>query len=792
MSIRARMVLWLAIIVTPLLFAGSFALRAIDDRVTRAVEHELMDRLAIETDRIDDVLAGFEIAAQALAGDPELVAALEAVSERRTAESTLSPLVARLVETAAETGLGIENAQIYSRDGVLISASQGALGQPADADVILMVMDSRRPAIADAFSRDGAELLGALAPIVTVDGSVLGALLVELRLQPVVDPTYRNYSSSQTRETSIVQRSANGDVVLLGARRFDRASALVPLEDITNEPVLSASLDADMDRIVYGRDYRDAEVVAALGRVNATGWGVVVKIDQSEAFVLRSRVFRYVMLSAITALLGAFVGWLFFIRPLGRRILRTAEAAERIAGGDYGSPISEDRCDEVGQLAQSIDRLASDLEADIKARRAAEERLLFRANHDLLTGVANRQAARQILVQKDAVGARYSLLFVDLDGFKQINDTHGHSVGDEVLRLVAERLRRTAEPLGGSVARWGGDEFLLILSAHSDEAVTEAERAVHDALREPVSTAAGHHHVTASVGTSVVDDSVSAQAAIRSADADMFRSKRNRTAVRKVSPAAIRLAEQALTDDRVEVYLQPVVALGPDDAVSLAGAEALVRFRSADGELIPPDQVLPDLGSHALAAAIDLRVLDLALRQVGQWSRAAQVSDDFCVSVNLGSAAMHDPRTGGAIAETLRHHGLSPRCLVVEIPETVEVPPQELLGSLRDSGVSLAIDDVGCQHSNLERLVDVEADIAKIDRRWVPTPEDDDARSLLLAGLIEQCRMLSLEVIVEGIETDEQRKMLRDMGVTRLQGYLFGKPVPMAEFEAGWLPVPAA
>ena len=230
-----------------------------------------------------------------------------------------------------------------------------------------------------------------------------------------------------------------------------------------------------------------------------------------------------------------------------------------------------------------------------------------------------------------------------------------------------------------------------------------------------------------------------------------------------------------------------MVRLDEHDEPQLIGAEALVRVRDTDGSFIPPIDFLPELGSHELAAAIDSRVMSKSHERLASWHEQSIVPMGFRVALNFGPAMMNDHTVVDRLAESIAEHGLDASWVMIEIPETVESVNPTTLDGLRRLGVTLAIDDVGVAYSNLERMVDLNADIAKLDRRWMPDVANAQRQNFeILSGLVDQCRGLGLEVIAEGVETHEQVEMLSELGVALFQGYLFGRPVSLFDFERTW------
>ncbi len=204
-------------------------------------------------------------------------------------------------------------------------------------------------------------------------------------------------------------------------------------------------------------------------------------------------------------------------------------------------------------------------------------------------------------------------------------------------------------------------------------------------------------------------------------------------------------------------------------------------------QLISPVEFLPALGDHQLARRIDFEMVRLAVADLASWHRREIVPEDFRVAVNIGPAAMRSKDLISTIASALDEHAVSPSQLLVEVPETVETVDSETLAALRELGVQIAIDDVGVQFSNLERMVDLQADVAKLDRRWIPSLATAEvSKSEVLRALVDQCTTLDMKIIAEGIETEDQLQMLRELGVEAFQGFLFARPLSLFDFERSW------
>ncbi len=798
LKVRSRLQLWLFIATLPIFGAGIFVVAEVNSRVSTRVERDLQNLVELEAARINDELAAQEIDAGVLAELPLLLNTLETVEPVPTRadspggrNNVVGSLYNNLAESLASyrgaSGLrNTEDVRIVDREGETVGTSDGFSWEPFDETIIERSMDERRVIFGNAFrSGVGDDRVGLVVPIVTDDGSVLGALLVENRLNPIVDLLSQYEGFGETSEAVVSQHLPGGQVGLVTLRRFERDAAFNSVLDAEDQYPSAVSTRVDSAEVLRLVDYRGVDTIAAVQRITVTGWGLTVKIDESEALALSRDLSRYVVLACVLTVLVLIVGWFTQVRPIGRRLRKTVAASGRLVRGDYLHLIGDTSQDEIGDLARRIDGMATELEADRKAKKKAEELLRYQASHDTLTGLVNRQRASDLI---DEFGERdvFSLLFLDVDGFKHINDSYGHAVGDQVLAEVAGRL---ASAIRGNTtwARWGGDEFLAILPNTDESAATEVVAEVRQLFADPIVSDVGHHTIGASVGVATSGEGRTPSDVLHEADVAMFRSKRRQGADDEVSSDTIKSVELALSQGRVEAVFQPVVRLDQNKKVHLNGAEALVRIRNEDGSIMLPAEFLPALGSNKLAAALDTRVAEVAMGQLSRWLEERVVPEHFRIAVNIGSASMADPQLVTRLTATMERWNINPANVLIEIPETVEVVDADTLDALRTLGVRLAIDDVGCQYSNLERMVDIKADVAKLDRRWIPDlATAESSTSEVLRGLVGQCRALGFDLIAEGVETEDQLEMLRNLGIDVFQGYLFGRPVSPTDFERNW------
>ena len=437
---------------------------------------------------------------------------------------------------------------------------------------------------------------------------------------------------------------------------------------------------------------------------------------------------------------------------------------------------------------------------DITATKDAEARLAHQALYDQLTGLPNRTLINDRLTQalsqcgKKARGV--TLLFVDLDHFKGVNDSLGHGAGDVVLVAVAERLRGLARE-GDTAGRFGGDEFVLVCDDPVDEQdpAALADR-VAQALKAPFWVAGKQLTMTASVGIATATSPyVRAQDLLRNADAAMYRAKelgKNRAIifdeamrVRAMTRFNIE-SDLRLAIDRSDlaVYYQPQVNL---QSGRLVGFEALVRWHHPERGLVGPDEFISVAEDTGLIVRLGTWVLEQACREAASWPAARR---DLLMSVNVSARQLADPDFLGAVARVLAETGLNPAALCLEVTESVLVVASETISlaivSLRELGVQVSIDDFGTGYASLSYLVQFHPDSLKIDKTFVQRVGEDSMNFAIVAAIVGLAHSLGLTVVAEGIETTQQLSLLRDLACDQAQGFLFAEALP-AELARGLL-----
>ena len=811
LGIRPRLLGWLALVILPTIAAAWLVVNVVDERLSQRIEADLTNTRRLEAARIIDALEDYERDAVSLASGAHVqtfVGALDAYHLGHLPEMEviggvdnfavvdpedelpLQELADALQNKARQTGSEVVDVRLIGRDGQIYGETEGFSWEPYDPLVITQAMSSAKPIFGNAFRvSPGDDRLALVAPISNTEGMVVGALVLETRLGPIVDLVAAHEGFGETSEAHIAQPNAESDAEFITMLRFNRDAAYNVVVPAERDLPINQSLESPQGRLVRSPDYRGIDSVLALETIDSTGWGLVVKIDASEAFAPVREVQRVVAGAAAISALVVVVGWMLLLHPLVRRLRNAARAAERVAGGEYRLPIGDQHSDEIGNMSRSIDRLAADIDEDIRIRSVAEGRLQHQASHDDLTGLTNRQHATAILKRLLQLrsGPKHSILYLDIDSFKDINDAYGHGVGDEVLVAVAKRLSRLSEP-DITVARWGGDEFVIVLpDTDRDGAAAVADRA-SNLLADPIATTTGQHHLRCSVGSATSGDSRSFDEMLNEADSAMFADKQRRTGSRATPSSAIGTVERALGENRIEVWYQPVVADVPGNDPSLVGTEALVRLRTRDGALLPPSDFVPAVENKQVGLALDRRVMEIAMSDFARWHHLQQVNDEFHLAINMGSASMRDSGLASFIATLADQLSLNLSSIELEISENTALPDSSVLDELRAEGVRIAVDDVGLRYSNLDRLVEMRPDIAKLDRRWLNDSASmpNGEQEMVLSTLTELCTNLGLTVVAEGVESEDQLTLVRELGITRYQGYYFDPPQPVLDFESKW------
>jgi diguanylate cyclase (GGDEF)-like protein len=431
----------------------------------------------------------------------------------------------------------------------------------------------------------------------------------------------------------------------------------------------------------------------------------------------------------------------------------------------------------------------------LKSQHRAEE-LRRRATTDELTGLSNRAYFTTVVQEKIAAaqdsGERFAVMLLDLDRFKEINDTLGHHYGDILLRDLSPRLAKCVGP-DGLVARLGGDEFAVLpaVSSSDKEALTAAAEKLLECVREPVVVDELTLGIGASIGiTCYPDDGEDVHDMLRRADVAMYSAKEDHAGWKLYENRLDRYSlrrftvlnefRQALESEQFVLHYQPVVAI---DGSRVHGAEALVRWEHPELGMVPPNDFIPIAEQSGLIGHLTHYVLERAVAECKAWRADGR---DLSVAINLSVRDLLDLDLPGQVASILTAHSLPPEALHLEITESMIMSDPdralETVMHLRDLGAHISVDDFGTGYSSLANLKRLPISELKIDRSFISSLPHDESDLIIVGSTINLGHDLRLKVIAEGVEDEITLKRLANLGCDLAQGYYFGRPLPSQEF----------
>jgi diguanylate cyclase (GGDEF)-like protein len=500
---------------------------------------------------------------------------------------------------------------------------------------------------------------------------------------------------------------------------------------------------------------------------------------------------------SLVILLIVYIGSYFFAGYIVRPFNYILRKVNKIAEGNFTVRVVINRNDELGLLGQRIDMMSQNLleyTRELEGKRAEIE---YQANYDFLTGLPNRRLFNEQIKTSIEVSARetatLALLFIDLDRFKNINDIFGHSVGDLLLRSVAERLLNCfgKEEI---ISRFSGDEFVVLIPNATRAVAMAKAKIVLDELSRPFSNEADEMYVSSSIGISQYPaDGEDVETLIKNADVAMYRAKEqgrngyqfysadmNEGIMRK--NALEKGLYQALERNELVLFYQPQIDLITGKII---GSEALIRWQHPEFGLIPPIEFISLAEETGLIVPIGEWVIRTACAQNKKWLDRGETP--MSISVNLSARQFQQKNLVESIIKSLSDTGLPPEYLKLEITESIALYNEEYvidkLHTLKNIGIKIAIDDFGTGYSSLSYLKKFPIDSLKIDKSFIGDITSDSGNEEIVKTIIAMARNMKLNVIAEGVETQQQLLFLKEHKCNEAQGYIFSKPLSVQQFD---------
>jgi len=700
---------------------------------------------------------------------------MEAVAthEEATISSVLSNHGARL---------HADLALLITLDGSIIDSQEGVLSSsvPHPVRALLDKADASRPAVGIVML-DSEPYQVVVMPVrapLQIAWVCMGFLIDDSVAQSVKRKTYL--------EVSFVVEHADRNRQLL-------ASTLRPQERERVRAALASSANPSFETtpfLLEGTDLltRASKVVAS--QPDVADLYVLLQTSRADAFSGYRHLRASLLLVALLALAVSGAIAVLIARGITRPVQVLVEAAQRIASGDYLHPVPLSGGDELGMLADSF----NEMQARVATREAE---IVFHSSHDRLTGLYSRTVVHELLEQaltRTSGSSELTAMIVRIDRFKEINDKLGHSMGDRVLQAVATALTETAGP-NDSVVRLGGDEFLLILEETGEQTARQIASGLIESLSQSIVARDLHVALDLSVGLAVSPAHGSrSEVLLRRADIALFHARKGNSPISIYEPGQDEkhLRRLALMSDLASAIrtgefglrYQPKLDIRSGEVIQV---EALLRWNSITFGGVAPDEFIPLAEECGHIHAITQWVLAAAIEQCAKWhARGLHIG----ISINLSALDLTRDSLVEFISQSLERHGLPTSALTLEVTETALVEnlsqAVRVLRALRETGITISLDDFGTGHSSLAQLKRMPVDELKIDKAFVRHLKDDNEDECIVRATIDIGHSMGLRIVAEGVEDEPSLRLLEELECDVAQGYFISRPLAAEELES-WL-----
>ncbi|HWO97773.1 MAG TPA: EAL domain-containing protein [Bacillus sp. (in: firmicutes)] len=513
---------------------------------------------------------------------------------------------------------------------------------------------------------------------------------------------------------------------------------------------------------------------------------------------LKNELLEHLLLS-IPFILIVLITSLIFSRSITKPIGYIVEQVNEIAQGNFGKNLVLKRKDELGHLTQNVNALSNSLQTYVTDLKQSQELIEFQAYHDPLTGLPNRRYFQEELNKltgsAQKIGGTVAVLFIDIDRFKDVNDTLGHAKGDQLIQLISERIKSCLPGENSVLARQGGDEFVILFSNREIEEIMAAAETIVTSVNQSYIIEGNEVYVSASCGISLYPThGENLDALMVYADIAMYASKKQggnkvtlyNEEINKENKEKLRIEarlRKAIKEEKIEVYYQPKINAGTN---VITGAEALLRWTDEELGFVPPDIFISVAEETGLIHPLWETVMKQACSQIRKWNENR--FNPLNLAVNFSAKQFQDPECMvNQVKEILSECQLAPKYFEVEITEsTLLFNSEETIKALKDLqeyGISISIDDFGTGYSSLSYLKTLPINCLKIDRSFIQDIKEDYSHSEIPGAIINLGQSLGMQVVAEGVEEEYQKEFLLKNGCCRMQGYLFSKPLCKRDFE---------
>ena len=705
-----------------------------------------------------------------------------------------SPQTAARLLLPLKTRLGLDLLNLANNDGKIVGAAQDNVSDTVPGALLgPFLLKAEQSWYIDSEATGSGLLLHTAAPI-RQSGALVGVVEAGTRLdRDFLLPLVEHATDDTASAPALIGLFWN-DQPQTGTDNLIRQLAPPSLDDLRRAPAGHVSTHVTLNGSPY------FAVFSTIDSHQSTPLVIAVLVSLASVEAVRTIVGGLVAL-LVLALAGGvtwtsfmYSGW--FVRPL----VDLATAARRLQDGNLESIADRRSPYELGELETAFATMAHTLKTREQALAELVKQLETRASTDELTGLPNRAAFHQRLQQLVRRGAHdespvaASVLLIDLDRFKDVNDTLGHHAGDVVLQQVAQRFRDIVQT-SDVVARLGGDEFAVLLPGSGRTGAIRVAQKLIGCLETPLTFAGSPLDVGASIGITVLTEDIDTAATLlRQADVAMYESKRKRSGYDCYTPeldgttservTLLGELRRAIADGQLVLHFQPKIGMQERGIVH---AEALVRWQHPDRGLVPPDVFVPLAEQSGLIHPLTEWVLDAALAQSRLWRNRGRI---IPLAVNVSAQNLHEPTFEETITTLLRKHDIPASDLTLEITETsvLQNPAHatEVLGRLQALGIRIAIDDFGAGQSALAYLKQLPVDELKIDRSLVRDVASSRRDGAIVGAAIELGHRLGLSVVAEGVEDEATWDQLRHLGCDTAQGYFMARPLPAGALDA-WM-----